>query len=205
MSERGNVIDLSHHNEVDSFEAIRGDGILAVILKATEGTSYTDDQYADRRALALAAGLALSSYHFLRHTDVQLQMDHFLGVVAPVRGERVCIDHEADATLDDLIGAVRALRRADPFLEITVYSGHLIKEQTQGLEPFVQTRTSLWVAQYEVASPSWPQNIWPVWSLWQYTQEGRVDGVNGPVDLNHFNGSDEQLLAWFGPAGREAA
>jgi GH25 family lysozyme M1 (1,4-beta-N-acetylmuramidase) len=197
------AIDLSHHNRVNSWPAIKSAGVRAVILKATEGTSYVDNTFADRRLDAIRAGLIVSSYHFLKHGDVDAQMQHYLETVNPKRGERVVIDHEdAAVTLDDLHEAVEAILNADPSLQITVYSGHTIKEQLgDKRDDHLAEHTSLWIAQYtSAAAPSWPKATWPAWSLWQYTDRASVPGVSGPCDANRFNGSDEAALRWLAPA-----
>ena len=70
-----------------------------------------------------------------------------------------------------------------------------------GLRPMIYTNTSswqatgdtrwfaraghrLWVANWEVASPSVPAGNWDGrgWSVWQYTSSGHVPGVAGTVD-----------------------
>ena len=51
------VVDLSHHNDVADFGAVKAAGIAGIIHKATEGVSFTDKLYADRRGRALGVGL----------------------------------------------------------------------------------------------------------------------------------------------------
>jgi lysozyme len=48
---------------------------------------------------------------------------------------------------------------------------------------------------------AWPTATWPQWTLWQFTDEARCDGINGYVDANRFNGSEEQLVKWMSPVG----
>jgi lysozyme len=60
----------------------------------------------------------------------------------------------------------------------------------------------LWLAQYpnvyvEGSQPSLPRG-WFQWTFWQYSQTGRVNGINAKVDLNVFNGSLEQLYRFAG-------
>ncbi len=118
-------VDLSHHNPEPDWAKLKAGGTLGVIMKATEGTTYIDNTFAARRERARAAGLAVSSYHFLKHGNAEQQMAHYLDVVGPVVGERVVIDHEdAKGTLSDLLTAVEALVRQPLDLQITVYSGH---------------------------------------------------------------------------------
>lgn len=200
------VIDISHYQNVTSFEAIKNAGVVGVIMKATEGVSYVDAEYEKHRADAAAAGLAISTYHYLHHGSILEQMDHYLKTVDPDQGERVCLDFEDVAcTINDLRQAIETIRKADETLQITVYSGHLIKEQLGNGYDDVLATTSLWIAQYTSAgSPSWPKGTWPTWTLWQYTDKANVDGIESLVDGNRFNGSAEQCLKWFGPATEPA-
>lgn len=194
------IIDLSHHNVVTDFARVKAAGVVGVIHKATEGTTFTDNQYKGREKAALAAGLAWGSYHFLKHSNVPAQIANYLKFAAPLPGARVCIDYEdAACTLDDLHSAVTALVAADDSLQIAIYSGHLIKEQLGNAEDPLLSKCALWIAQY-ASKPSWPDETWPYWSLWQYSDKGRVSGIQGDVDCNVFNGDRDQALAWMGPA-----
>ena len=42
MEETNAVIDLSHHNATVDLQAAKGDGILGVIHKATQGLTFQD-------------------------------------------------------------------------------------------------------------------------------------------------------------------
>lgn len=195
-------IDLSHHNsnKLMDVEVFKANELVGVIHKATEGTTYTDTTYLSRRSYAMAHDIPWASYHFLKGGNVDSQMAHFLDVVQPCQGERLVIDHEANATLDELESAVLYLKQQRPDLQITVYSGHLIKDQLgERKSDVLALYTSLWVAQYNNTGPSWPQGTWSTWSAWQWSDKGQLIGVTDPVDVNEFNGSREQCLAWFGP------
>jgi lysozyme len=200
------VVDLSSYQANVDFEALKASGVLAVILKCTEGTTIMDKTFPEKRQAAADAGMPCASYHYLHHGNVAEQMAWYINCLSPQSGERLCIDYEAsDCTIDDLHEAVAALmffnylNGAD--LQITVYSGHLLKDQLGTThDPLLAENTSLWLAQYTTGSPSWPSGTYPTWSLWQYTDNAEVGGYDGPVDGNRFNGPDEHLLAWIGPA-----
>ena len=196
------IVDLSHHNTITSFAEMYAAGVAGVILKATEGQTFIDKTFASRRKTAMEMGLMTASYHFLKPGAIDAQMSHYLNVVQPTRGERLVLDHEdSNCPLVDLERGIEHLFKKVPQCELTVYSGHLIKEQLRDRksEPLASL-TSLWIAQYTSASaPSWPQGTWPVWSLWQYTDQAPVPGSKYPVDGNRFNGDREQAIAWMGP------
>src|SRR5262245_51088518 len=202
------VIDLSHHNDTPDWDALKAAGVVGVIHKATEGTSYVDDQLFSRARAAMDAGLKWSTYHFLRDSDPEQQMQHYLKTIDPVQGERVCLDHEdEDVSLEQLKDCVTYIQSVRPDLQICIYSGHLIKDQLPNtVDDEVLNTTSLWIAQYTSASqPSWPTGTWKTWSLWQWTDSETVPGCDAPVDGDRWNGSTEALLKWFGPAGEEPA
>jgi lysozyme len=196
------VLDISHYQPEPDWAALKAAGIVGIIMKATEGQTYVDETFARRYGAAIDAGLAVSSYHFLRPGSIAAQISHYLKTVDPEPGERVCLDHEdPGVSLADLASAVEAINAADPSLQVTIYSGHIIKQQLGDGYDDVLATTSLWIAQYTLnAAPDWPSGTWPVWSLWQYTDKAEVPGIEGNVDGNRFNGSAEQCLAWFGPS-----
>lgn len=50
-----------------------------------------------------------------------------------------------------------------------------------------------WVAHYYQRRPD---NDGIAWRFWQHSDRGQVDGINGPVDFNVFNGTVEELQAF---------
>ncbi|HBQ47265.1 MAG TPA: lysin, partial [Ruminococcaceae bacterium] len=51
--------------------------------KATEGVDYVDDKFTAHASAALAAGLPIGAYHFLRAGDAAAQADDFLEAIRP--------------------------------------------------------------------------------------------------------------------------
>jgi lysozyme len=197
-------IDISHYQGRPDFNQVAASGVLAMIHKATEGTGYSDPDRAINCSNALKAGMAICTYHFLKHGNADAQMDFYVDVVEPVDGERLIIDYEDSAcTIGDLHEAVQQLldRGAGKNWQITVYSGNLLKEQLgNSHDDFLAKNTDLWLAQYTSGTPSWPKGTYPTYSLWQYSESGTIPGISGAyVDLNVFNGSDENLIKWIGP------
>lgn len=200
------AIDVSHWQgkwpgPETPWHAMRGAGVVGVILKATEGTGYTDDTFHARYKACLDNDLAVASYHFLRHGSIAEQMDHYCTIVGPRPGERMVLDWEDPAvTAAELREAARLLFTHPSELQVTVYGSSSFLTERLAAEPSDPlAMTSLWVARYSSEEPYWPQDIWDTWSLWQCTDQFEIDGY-GPLDGNRFNGSVEQCLAWFGPA-----
>jgi len=191
------VIDLSHWNTVTDFAAIRASGVVGVIHKCTEGNGYADPTYDDRTDAARAAGLLWGAYHFLRPGDMQAQAKYFVAH-ADDTATLLAADHEdSGVSLDDLktfLSEVYDLTGQRP----VVYSGNVIKEQIGNARDAELAQYRLWLAQY-TSVPSWPSETWPLWWLWQHTDNGSVPGVNGGVDMDSFNGNAAQLTSeWLG-------
>jgi lysozyme len=62
----------------------------------------------------------------------------------------------------------------------------------------------LWIARYSTDKPS--LNSGKQWDIWQFSNEGCVDGISKKVDLNVFPGTSEMLerLCWYPPSGQDA-
>lgn len=202
------VVDLSHHNVVspDGFKKMADYGVRGVIHKASQGTRMVDPQYARRRDDALSAGLLWGAYHFATGDNPIDQVAHFVKTAAPDETTLMVLDHEP------YNGNQLNLRGAKVFLETleeqiglppAIYSGNLIKEQTQAngsLNDFF-SGYRLWLCQYG------PRAVLPApWSeyfLWQFSGDGvanrgfNVPGIVGgnKVDMNTFDGTDEELAA----------
>lgn len=195
------VIDLSHWNPTPDWKTLAAGGTLGIIHKASEGISVVDDQYAGRRSGATAAGLFWSSYHFLKHGNVHNQMQHYVNVVQPQTGNRLCIDYEdPDCDLHDLLEAAAWLQDHTD-CEVAVYgSSHLVDTledaANAGADLSLLDGTSLWQARYSSKQPV-PPAPYETWSLWQYTDKANVQGIAQPVDGNKWNGDPDKLKDWF--------
>jgi lysozyme len=203
------VIDLSHHQEVVDFEKIKNDGIVGVIHKATEGLSFVDKMYAERRDQARDAGLLWGAYHFGVGADGSDQADFFFNTAKPDNETLLVLDYEPNVT-----GPTMTINQAREFVDHTsevtgnfpgLYSGHLIKEQLGGTIPPdpLLSNCFLWIAQYNGPKPLNIPPTFKTWTLWQYTdgvhgpEPHRVDGV-GLCDRNQFNGTLAQLKTLWG-------
>lgn len=57
----------------------------------------------------------------------------------------------------------------------------------------------LWIANYETEKPELPRTGgWKEWKIWQYTNKFILPGCKGYLDMNKFNGNEEEFKAWTG-------
>jgi lysozyme len=206
MSDVPVCIDISHHQGYPDFDQVRAAGVLGVIHKATEGTGFIDDARAENLSNAKKAGLAIATYFWIKPGDGRAQAEFYLQTIDPVEGERCVIDYEEDGcSLTTLKDAVQALLDYRRELQITVYSGHLLKEALgDSHDAYLAENTDLWLAQYTSSESniSWPSGTYPQWKLWQYSETGEIPGIDDSyVDLDNYNGSAVEFLKWINPKG----
>ncbi|HEY0005061.1 MAG TPA: glycoside hydrolase family 25 protein [Pyrinomonadaceae bacterium] len=201
------VIDLSHFNNVTDFNAIKADGIVGIIHKATEGLDYTDPLYLSRRSQALAAGLWWGAYHFGTADDGAAQAEHFLSVVNPQSTDLLVLDFEQNtagpsmtlAGAEQFVTQVQAATTRWPGF----YSGSYIKQLLGENQNPTLANCWFWLSEYGPTAHV-PAN-WQTWTLWQYTdgeigpEPHSVNGV-GNCDRDQFNGEMDGLTKLWGYA-----
>ncbi len=198
------VIDISHWNKVD-FAVLKENGILAVILKATQGDSGQDQKYSEFRQEVLDAELLLGSYHFGVFGDGVPQAQHFLSVAGS--GGILALDFETPPPptcamtvpqAEEFCQAVQAqtgkwpVIYADPsHVKILLAGSKIIPENCP-----------LWVAEYN-ANPTDPvaAHAWPTpWKIRQYSDGSKrfnPDRFELGIDADQFNGTEDEMRAWW--------
>lgn len=187
-------IDISSHNGMMNLEAARADGIEFAFIKASEGESFGDPNFALNHEKATAAGMKVGAYHFFRF-DVEgvPQAINFLkrvgnrnldlGLVVDVEetGNAKGVD---PALITDRLSAMVEYLSMKGY-HVTLYSNrdgyYELLDNSFGDRP-------LWICSF--SNPPIARD----WSFWQYSHKGRVKGIKGNVDLNAFNGSRNE---WF--------
>src|SRR5690242_9909419 len=90
-------MSLLHGVDVSAYQGATVPVMDFVIVKATEGKSYTSSRFAAQWASAKARARHRGAYHFARpeESSAASQAARFLSVVKPVPGESVWLDLEA--------------------------------------------------------------------------------------------------------------
>ena len=217
------VVDLSHY-QTPNFSAMAAGGIDAVILKATQGTTFTDPAFVSYAAAAKAAGLLVGAYHFYDTTaDPAAQAAYFLGVIKPTGISVLAIDFEPSpvpTTTGDqdaaavMVQAVHASTGHYPLL----YTGRweilmealpttcwkAWRRSSGGRFSVAPTDAALlacplWIADWTTAGA--PEGLppgWTTWEFWQFESSlNDVPGVTGACDRSNFNGALDDLETWW--------
>lgn len=204
-------IDVSHWQGPIQWPAVRSAGKYFAFIKVTEGTNYTDPSFSQNWAGAKAAGILRGAYHFFRPLqDARRQAELFCTTVALEDGD---LPPVLDLEVSENLKAATIIQRAELWLaEVEsrtgrrpiIYSGvNFLNTSFQvapGQPPAWVKDYHLWIANYlgpGATQPYLPQG-WKRWTFWQHSASGQVSGIQGNVDLDWFNGSEQELLALTG-------
>lgn len=189
-------IDVSHNQGRVDWSSVPKHDVDFVYLKATDGITFTDPMYQQNVRQLQALNLVSGAYHFFEPNDDPLaQAQHFLRTV---RGARHRLPPVLDVEITKDITAETIRNRALAWLKAV--------EKELGCQPVIYTYGDfwndnlgdefrgyrLWLADY-AAEPKLPRGV-DQYYMWQYTQTGRVRGVNGHVDRSHFPGDQGAFL-----------
>lgn len=205
------------------WNAVRNGGHSFAFIKSTEGPSspggahYTNPWFARDWVDAGAAGLYRGAYHFAQpREDVATAVAdarHFIDVSGVMNGSAdlpPVLDLEVNNGLPPDQVARWAKAWLDEVERLTgrvpiIYTGPFFWRDKVASSAF--TRYPLWIASYTSASSPTSGPIpggWATWTIWQYTSQGTVPGIPGPVDVNRFccDAGTLAALAAGGPVGR---
>src|SRR5262245_30824959 len=188
-------LDVSAYQRSISWKAVKDAGLEFGFIKATEGTSYTNKHYEKHRKAARRQGIPVGAYHFA-HPDFDdgpdEEADHFLEVAEPRSGDLLPVldlERRGSSPTDTARWANRWLRRVEKEIgqPPILYTYSSFAQYLAGHEKRL-TRYPLWLANYGrnngAVHPISLVGEWTSIALHQYTSEGRIDGYEGPLDLN---------------------
>lgn len=182
-------IDISRHNGRIDFNKVKDSGIDFVFIKASEGVSHRDSLFTKNFTGARRAGLKTGAYHFFRFDkDGVEQALNFLGAVGPRYLDMgLVIDVEGTGNPDSISTDVVKKRLAS-MVEYMNLLGHRVMIYTnfEGYYQYVEEILPgypLWICRFK------ENPINAEWTFWQYDHHGKVNGVEGEVDLNAFCGT----------------
>jgi GH25 family lysozyme M1 (1,4-beta-N-acetylmuramidase) len=198
-------IDVSHWQGTIDWPAVAAAGKLFAYIKASEGISFVDADFAANHAQAKAAGLYVGAYHYARPDatagDAVAEADHFIDTAQPAAGELLpVLDLEDDgglstAALQDWVQAYLGRIHERLGVRGVIYVSPNFWKTDMGDTTWFATAgyPVLWIAHWtDAGAPSVPAANWAGngWTFWQYTSNGTVPGISGRVDLDRYAGTD---------------
>ena len=165
-------------------------------IKATEGTSIADSRFKENWDSAKHYGILRGAYHFYRpYVSAKDQFEHFKSRVSVEAGDLPpVLDVEVHYKYPQHIRreVLSWLRMAESHYGVTpiLYCTHWFYKKYFNTPEFDQY--PLWIANYVAEDLN---TVTSDWHFWQHTSTGKVDGINGNVDRNMFNGNYGSLLS----------
>jgi GH25 family lysozyme M1 (1,4-beta-N-acetylmuramidase) len=206
-------IDVSRFQETINWGKVADSGIRFAFVQASRGrggdcavvpeSCGPDEYYARNYERARKHRVRVGPYHraFVEGStikrakaDARAEADVFVATVGRLtkRDLRPALDLESPfsgVNARRLRIWIRVwLRRVDKKLgpKPVIYTNTSSWAATGDTTEFARNGHRLWVANWDVRSPSVPAANWAGrgWSVWQFTSDGRVPGISGPVDRN---------------------
>lgn len=196
-------LDVSHYQTLtqSSFNLMKRQGYSFVILKATEGTGYTDSKFYTYYKYARNAGLSVHAYHMIGNSTTApaqhiAEAKHFYQVLAQTKASTgyaftgyafedieptgtnsittTWWANAAPACAGYFLNEMQALGQA----KVGIYAGYFNwKSYLEGHTDTWPGNTKIWLARYNTTLGT---NA----DVWQYTETGTIDGITGHFDLD---------------------
>ncbi len=191
-------IDVSHYQGTIDWQKVKAAGIRFVYLKATQGASFIDPMLFANYIGAKAAGIPIGLYHVFVANNGHAQVSNWRkaqGLYVP----------QLPAWLDIEPGALteETVWQASDMLANAFVPGHDVVYCSPSTADAVLTdeafaQYGLAVAHYCVPEPRIPKP-WTTFQFWQHSASGTVDGISASVDLDWFNGTEDEFQMLISP------
>ncbi len=195
-------IDVSYYQGDITWSRVHRAGVQFAFIRVADGSDILDSKFEANWSGARRAHVLRGAYQFFRPEQSPIDQANVM-----IRRLRARGRGELPPVLDIEVtgGLPLATVAANARLWIEQVRSHL------GVEPIVYTNPGmwrwrgaselahqpLWLAHYTEQCPSVP-SPWPAWTFWQYTENGRVDGIDTLVDLDVYAGTLDDLRRRFG-------
>ena len=195
-------IDVSYYQGTIDWPAVAATDIRFAVVRLSDGVGTRDSQFVRNWQESSRAGLIRGFYQYFRASaggaaQAQLAVERLAEAggfqssdLPPVLDietldGRTAAQVAAEATI--WVAAMREATGKEPI----IYTGAYFWDDN-GLPDSLNTQP-LWTANYTTNPCPWTSDSWGNWTLWQYSDTGTVSGIAGPVDLDYFAGTLDDL------------
>ena len=179
------AIDVSVWQGKINWSKVKKDGVSAAIIRFADG-NYHDGRFAENMKNAKAVGIHIGSYIFSRaknSAQAEEEAQRLFNACKKYDPDMpLYIDMEWDGQKGNasiiakaFLNEMKSLGgKGGIYANLNWFNNYITTEK------FVEY--PLWIAQYNkkltAKHPQW-------FGMWQYSSNGKVDGINGNVDVNH--------------------
>lgn len=191
-------IDVSHHQQKINWGKLDKRFVQFAFIKATEGGNHKDSMFQENWREAIHHNIPVAAYHFFTFCkDGEEQARNYIHYVPkdsidlpPI----IDLEYAGNCTIEN--------RKEDLIAEIVKYM-EIIEDHYQR-KVLIYTTNKFYknYLMYQFPdNPIWIRDILSEpnlpdrrgWLFWQFTNKGKLEGIDTPVDLNTFNGSPEDF------------
>lgn len=193
-SSRYRGIDVSQWQGYIDYKRVREAGVEVVYIKSSEGTDFKDPYFEINYENAKNNGLKVGFYHFLTATNTFEAEEEAKFFASMISGKQVDCKLAMDFEVFDGISREEINRVSKAFLEkveeftgkgMVIYSD--LSNARNTFDKELTDRYPLWLAYY--GNTEELRNINTNWNTWigvQYTDRGRINGIDGFVDRDKY-------------------
>lgn len=190
------IIDVSSHNGEIDWNKVRESGVDGAMIRLGyrgygDATIVEDECFQKNIVGAKNAGLKVGVYFFSQATTPEEAIEEAEYVTEKIWGRGVSLPVAFDM---------------EPFMGNERFLNHDIKSKTEMADAFLKVITKFGYEPILYGNPTWLTNDvdisklteYPIWlahytystewpymfRMWQFTSQGRVNGISGDVDLN---------------------
>ena len=180
------VIDVSDWQSKIDWAKVKADGVVGAIIRYADGTTL-DKRFTENMVNAKAAGLHVGSYIFSRaktKAEAEAEAERLFNACKPydldmplyIDLEVASLSKYADTVAPAFLNKMKALGgRGGVYANLNWWNHYLTgTAKNYSASPF-------WIAQYNDTMDYKPADRM---GMWQYTSSGKVDGINGKVDMD---------------------
>ena len=194
-----NGIDVSHHQGEIRWDKVGKQNIQFAFIKASEGTSFTDRSM-DRNVKGCEKeNIKYGFYHYFRFCRKgKKQAEHFISTISGQNWSLPpVIDVEFDGNCMDSIGQneIKEIKSFINYADSVLGTSCIVYTNKHFFKRHLKKEAldqPVWIAEL-----SKKMKFKNPWKFWQYNHKGKVPGIRGHVDLNVFNGNQEQWQAFL--------
>ena len=187
-----NGIDVSQFQGRINFEEVARSGIDIVYIRASEGTNYIDPYFRENYEQAKANGLKTGFYHYVTARTVEEAREEAEFFVSNIKGTEPDCKLAMDFEVFGNLSRSEINEISEVFLEtVSKLSGKkcvIYSDAFNAAETFdeeLARQYAIWVADYFVEEPA-NNGKWSTWVGFQYSDIGRINGIEGNVDRDYF-------------------
>lgn len=168
-----------------------------IFLKATQGRTF-DKTYNDKRKKAKKMGYKTGAYHILvSDTNIVAQARNFINIAAldssdypPILDiESKLVERPYSQYREKVMTWLKLVEKETGGRPL-IYCSDKTREEVLNTPEF--NNYHFWIARYDTIPPKSSDE----WLFWQFTDKGRMVGIEGNVDISIWRGTKKELEDW---------